>query len=189
MHSQTKGAIISHGFNLISEIAKEQLVRREEQRQIDQEVEMQKQLVEARDTASPTPRAGDVSSQSTAGSDPQRDRSPEPDHPDGGDPDPQERFGPAEPRDPTEALEKASETVSVYDDMLETAYEMEDCQQCRNVIQATRDMPLPKQRQVLPELRDFIAAADQGAGAETLKGILRDSDHLLDVVKQSQPQQ
>lgn len=183
MHAETKGALITNGANLASELLKEVLVRREENKMMERQAEMEKELAETRARANQPRGGGSVvadpsgnggeQAASSGGQQPaqQEFRSPS------------EQPAQQEPEDVTEALGRASQMAREYDDLLATAQEREDCEMCRAIIEEARGLPLPQQQKVLPELQDFIEMAETNPDADELRAKLQQSEHLMELVQ------
>jgi len=92
-------------------------------------------------------------------------------------------------------LDQAVETSERYDDLLRKAESKEDCQLCRALISQAREKPLPQQRKLIPELREFISKIEDDAPKDelieainqnaALKGLLQ--EHMSAVQEAADP--
>lgn len=177
MDAQTKAEMIDSALGGAAALAKELFLRRQERMQAERQAELQKEIERIRanggspDAHSDGEGPGEATGESKA---PRRSRPARDRH----------RGGQTSGRGGVvETLDRATDTVTDVDELLAEAEEMEDCRLCKRLISAARNKPLPEQRRLLPELRDFLASVDDGTPTSEVAKQIRESDALLSLLK------
>lgn len=154
MHSSTKAELVETLTGTVGSLAKEFLVRRNEMNRLEQEAQYQKEIEELRAQNRGAQR------DATGG-----------DHADSDDP-------------VVSSLNQASELAEQYDELLAEAEKHEECELCRSLISATRQKPVTEQRELIPELRDFLEKVDDDADRDELVAQIKESDNLMSLLRE-----
>lgn len=154
----TKAGLIENAASALGIIGKELLVNRAERRQQEAAAQHQKELAEIRaraESEGPLPASGPETNESGRGN-----------------------------QQVVDSLSEASTLVGRIDDALSQAEGAEECDLCKQLIRAVRQKPAREQRQLLPELRDFLADVDDGTPQAELVERLEDSPALLELIEE-----
>jgi hypothetical protein len=170
--ADTKAELIDSAVNGVTALAKEFFVRRQEQQQFEREAEFKKELARIRAGDQTDSESADQSTEASAG--PQQpsisDTTPAPSDAGG-------REG------TVETLRRAAETAEEYDELLEAAADMEDCRLCTRLIKATKKRPVSEQRELVPELTEFLASVEEGTPTQEVAAQIQQSDALMELLQ------
>lgn len=81
------------------------------------------------------------------------------------------------------SLSEAADVAEQYEQLLSRAEAEEDCELCRSLISSARELPLAKQQEVVPQLRDFLASVEDDAQRPELVAEINSSPALKDLMK------
>lgn len=90
----------------------------------------------------------------------------------------------ADPDTVESVLDRAVETSAEYESLLEKAEAKEECQLCRTLISQAREKPLSEQRELLPELREFVSKVDNDASKEELVDAINQNEALKGLLQE-----
>ena len=93
--------------------------------------------------------------------------------------------GSAGPSTPSDALSEAEKTAVEYEQMMQTAADMESCDLCTRLIQAAQQEPAARQAKLLPQLREFLDSVEDGESTQSVAQRVREQDALLDLMHQT----
>lgn len=92
---------------------------------------------------------------------------------------------PAVPSSPTDALSEAETVAADYEELMNTAADMESCDLCKRLIQSAKQQPAARQADLLPQLREFMESVEDGESTQQVAQRVREQDELLELLHET----
>jgi hypothetical protein len=156
MNAQTASQVIEGASTVVSGLLKEVITRRQEAKIRQADLEHQKEIAQLR-----MEKANDSTATTESASAPES----------------------SDATSPASKLDRATDLIREYEDLLAEAEQQEECDFCRSLLREARKRPLAEQRELMPELRAFLDSVKDGASREEMMARIQENDRLSGLIE------